>query len=1583
MSGLYFRVGADFEALKKLKKEIDDLKTKLSGMDKAADPKAFNKLDKQLQSLEGKFNRLAEEASKAGASINSNFKKALAGIGGTAALTAFAKEVVNVRGEFQQLEIAFGTMLKSGDKAKVLIGDLTDFAARTPFGLQSAAEAAKQLIAYGSQADSVIQEMTMLGDVAAGTGQSIGDIVYLYGTLRMQGRAYLMDIRQFAGRGIPIYKELANVLGVAEGQVNDLVSAGKVGFKEVEQAFKNMTSSGGMYGGLMENQSKAITGQIEALKDNIQVMFNEIGQSSEGVIGKAIESATLMVENYEIIGKTIAELVVVYGSYKALLISISALQSLNTKIMRQAVVEKHLAAAASIQLSNAEAIAAARTKMFTLAQASLSKSLKASAALLVTNPYVVLTAAVVGLGYGIYKLSTYQTEAEKSQKRLAETMKDFNKSTEEESVNIDILFGRLKNAKEGTEAYQKAKDNIINKYGNYLDGLNEEIRTLKDIEGAYKAISEAAIQSAKDRAIEKGTQSAVDNYTEQWGKNIDKIRKSFNKEFGEAQGTLLLDSLKESLSSGSEFSKEVQDAIDKFNKTVYVSQGMFGGASSYQTNPIDLLVVNIRKSKGILDNEISDLESIYGKLSKKEDQKEVAPFVDFDKQLADTKGEIDNLKKNIENLRKGIAPIELKPGEQFDFAKAIEDEVKALQEAEKKLETMTGQDKDAKKSALDTNRLKSETADRLREIEEMSKKLAVEEREAEHELQQQRINLMEEGTDKTLAQINLDYDKRELEIMKRGAALIKQQQELERKTWEAANPDWKDKGMTFTSSVNVIADLPEEKQNLLAGLFQANTADRAKSEKDLLDSVLDKYQDFAKQREKLEEEYNDTVSFLNSQRTEENAEEINRALVVAKKQYEKGLKDINSSEFNELSKASDTFTKLFSNAANMSRKQLKSIIDETKRLIDNPSDLLKGLPFDEIKDIYNALIDKQNELDSRTNYPFSGIVKGLQKLKESAKLSEKAFTEADKAKKKLFEDNAETSRQEGLNYIYDGALEAVQGVSQLSDMIGQLADATGDQSLSDFTSLLKDWGNILEKTISGAKSGGIWGAVAGAVAGIGSSVFNGLIEEEERIRRMQNEQYDWQHRFNLLLSERNYLEEEYSSFFGKRGIEQAIKAYDSYKKTIGDYNDFVNEKLNIKPYGMDSYQGFSLANWSRTYADEVLIDAMKREMTVLQGSLIQTAKHVWYKQGSKDKFTTLFDFAPEIWGGDLNGEFDVEAARLFLETHKEISKELRTQLALAIDQKEAYDEAMKVLDDHIESTFGGIASDLTDIIFDAVRNGSDAWDLFEDSGLKVIDALGKALLQEMILGEYLEQYKPKIRDAFSLGDPKAVQEELLSITSGIFDSLPTVVDSWMSIAKDWDELAKANGWEIDRLKNEASTSDNSLAGALGKANQQSIDLLAGQMGAGRVALERGANAAESIRDILKEGLKVDSEKINAEMNGIMQQIFGGKGFGIDMTAIDSVKDGFQLNRDIMTNSFGELTAIRDLNSKIEQNMIQLNSTSKEIAEANRSIVANTERLSQLEGIAESGKAIAGNTDSAANSLKGSIEVKMKGGGLGL
>ena len=369
-------------------------------------------MQKVQSSVKEASKRMSDEGVKM-ESVMAKLTKAAAAMGMATGAKEIVSQIVTIRGEYQKLEVAFKTMLQSEEQAMSLMQQLTQTAATTPFGLNELANGAKQLLAYGKSVSEVNDTLIKLGDIAAGLSIPLSDLIYLYGTTMTQGRLYTQDLNQFTGRGIPMIKELAKQFGVAESKVKDLVEEGKVGFPEVEKAIDSLTSKGGKFGGLMAEQSKTIAGQISNLQDSIEMMFNEIGKSQEGLISGAIGVAGKLIENYQQVGQTIAELVATYGVYKAALITMTALEKAHAAVMAQAALEMNLAAKAGVTLSNAEAMATAKAKLLQAAQMGLVRSLKAVAAAMTANPYVLMAAAVAALGLGIYKLATYQTEAEK------------------------------------------------------------------------------------------------------------------------------------------------------------------------------------------------------------------------------------------------------------------------------------------------------------------------------------------------------------------------------------------------------------------------------------------------------------------------------------------------------------------------------------------------------------------------------------------------------------------------------------------------------------------------------------------------------------------------------------------------------------------------------------------------------------------------------------------------------------------------------------------------------------------------------------------------------------------------------------------------------------------------------------------------------------------------------------------------------------------------------------------------------------------------------------------------------------------
>lgn len=526
MAVLAFKVEADYEEVLRLRQEIDKLKSELKGINSSLNPGKFSEVNDKLRQTTTRFSEMKKAAADAGAAfvreggmIDDALTKIAAGVAGAFAVDKikdFVMEVVNVRGQFQQLEVAFKTMLGSGEKASKLMNQLVRTAATTPFDLQSVAQGAKQLLAYGTAAEDVNDTLIKLGDIAAGLSLPLGDLVYLYGTTVTQGRMFTQDMRQFMGRGIPMAEEIAKVMGVAEQEVAGLVTAGKVTADVFKKAIDGMAAEGGKFGGLMEAQSKTITGQISNIEDAVAMMFNKMGQQSEGVINTALSGVSYLVENYQEVGRQIGALVTAYGAYKAALITLTAIQRVNMTVLRQAVLAKQAAAAEGIALSNAEALAAARTKLLALAQQGLVKAIKGVTAALASNPYTLAALAVAALTVGIYELATAESEAEKRTKAMNDAVDKQKKAMETfHQHNQDLIntaTDETKSTYQRIAAFEELKQtmpSLIDKY--------------KDLEALTKAMKE---EGARPAALDSADIDKMKQDAERWKGYLDALRKA-------------------------------------------------------------------------------------------------------------------------------------------------------------------------------------------------------------------------------------------------------------------------------------------------------------------------------------------------------------------------------------------------------------------------------------------------------------------------------------------------------------------------------------------------------------------------------------------------------------------------------------------------------------------------------------------------------------------------------------------------------------------------------------------------------------------------------------------------------------------------------------------------------------------------------------------------------------------------------------------------------------------------------------------------------------------------------------------------
>lgn len=481
---------------------------------------SLEELEEAVKKGQGQIRSLADTAEKEGDRIDDLTKRigrAAAGIFSVGMAQQFARQVVQTRGQVQQLEIAFRTLTKSQEKADELMNQLIDTAAKTPFDLMGIADSAKFLLGIRVPVEEVNDTLKMLGDIAAGVGAPLKDIAYLYGTTITKAHMDTMDLRQFTGRGIDLIGELSKQYGIATEQVQQYVAAGKVGAEDFKRAIKVIRET--TFNNLMEEQSKSLTGQIANLGDSIDMMMNEIGKKTQGIASGAISVAANLVENYEKVGDAIYALITAYGMYKGA--QLAAIAAEKTAIMW-----RHRHAIATVTLRRA--------------QEALNKSI-------LTNPYAIAGAAIIGLTAAIIRYKVAAVDAEKATGDFAEAKKELTERIDEQRSKADDLVATIRDDNETTFAKQKAYEDLLKLYPDLLGKIDlETLKTMKLTE-AKKLLNQErdkALLAEKKEAVKQAQQELasykapnVIDPSKGWWEGVKQAGKTLGKFWDHLVGT--------------------------------------------------------------------------------------------------------------------------------------------------------------------------------------------------------------------------------------------------------------------------------------------------------------------------------------------------------------------------------------------------------------------------------------------------------------------------------------------------------------------------------------------------------------------------------------------------------------------------------------------------------------------------------------------------------------------------------------------------------------------------------------------------------------------------------------------------------------------------------------------------------------------------------------------------------------------------------------------------------------------------------------------------------------------------------------
>lgn len=1380
MSGLHFDItGDNSNFLRKLEEARNGVDT------------TSKKIEESGMSIEQLYRRMANAAAGFGVALSAN---------------EIISNVTRVRGEFQQLEVAFNTMLGSEEKANALMSQLVGTAAKTPFDLQGVANGAKQLLAYGASAEDVNGTLVRLGDIAAGLSIPLNDLVWLYGTTMTQGRLFTQDLRQFQGRGIPLADELAKQFGVTKDKVGELVTAGKIGFPEVQKAIEAMTNEGGKFGGLMDAQSKTITGQISNIEDAIDVMYNNIGKSSEGFINEALSGVSYLIENYEEIGKIIIELAGAYGVYKAILITITALQKVNSVVLAQATIEQNLCAIAGHKLSDAQAIVAARTKLLSIAQNGLVKSLKAVGSSLLANPYVLVAAAITGVSFAIYKVVTAENEFDKATKRLNEANSDIEKSLASEVSKLTSLERKLSEVKQGTEDYNNIKKTIVDNYGQYYKGLDGEIDRVGNLSSVYGKLVENMRLSIGQRKFESFFKAEQDNLDKIIGDNLDNAYEKLIESYGNEKGTKLYQSFFNAAIRGEDIPKDDKRLINR--------SGMWslsGSASKY--------LDNIKNATQASAKALDDFKAKYQMTDKDVDnilsgKSTIVENVDsssITKEIADATKKISDLKQELADLRSGKTTVEAGKTVQS----VIEDKAKELKATEDALATLTGKDKSSDKKFED------EQKKQLEKQKAISKELL----DLRLQNQQAEINQMNDGSEKKIAQINLDYDK---EI----AAIL------------AKEKEWKDAQggkLTEEQTVEIRTSLVQSyvKREKSTGLV---SGEQLAEEKRMMNEYLKEYGTYLEKRQAITELYNERIRKATTEGEKLSlGEEMKKALATVD---------------DEAQKKTSIITKLFSDMSKRTVADIRAIADEAQRMLDyvNKGEFKTGSDGNGLF----GLTKEQFDILSESPEKLQAIKDEIANVNREADRCETTLNKISGGLKKVFSAGDDTKKlNEGLAEISEGMNDVMQAGQFLSDTFAKLGDAFGSDLMSGITDGLNVAMDAMDSAMQGAKAGAMFGQIgmaAGAAIGVVSSLAASIAKihdkkNEKRIERLQDQidtldkSYDklgdsieraYSKDASKLIEDQNKLLEQQKVL-----IQQQIREEQDKKKTdkgrIKEWQDQIDEINNTiadnKEKAVDAIFGKDLKSaiddFAQAYVDAWAAgeDRAKSMKDIAKNMIKQMiVELIKSKDGIGPAVEQIRDKLLEFWKDGV-----------ITEGEQAIIDKMVEDAANSLDGKLGWADKYLKGDDSTESI---ISSDsISDTIIDGLKSGK--------SGIKDFASSFEDMMREAVLNslktKYLEGPLKEFQKKFS-----ELSESGGQLTASEIEELRNMYADIISGAKDqFDSLKEISGLDF------TGDSDNSLKGAFAKASQESIDLLAGQTGAVRVLMEDIRGSMQPIREQMR------------------------------------------------------------------------------------------------------------------------------------
>ena len=1356
------------------RKALDEEKAALFGL---TQQQAEARLSvKKLRDEYALYNDNAKEIVESNNGIAISWKKALAVIGGAGVLKALGSEMIRVRGEFQSMQTAIETMVGK-DVAGQLIPQIKELAKISPLTMSDMVGAEKMMLGFNIQAEDTIKYLKAISDISMGESSKFNSLTLAFSQMSAAGKLMGQDLNQMINAGFNPLQIISEKTGKSIATLKDEMSKGVVSAEMVQQAFIDATSAGGKFYNMSENASKTINGQLSMMQDALDSVFNELGTKSESVIMDGIQMTTSLIQNYETVGKVLAGLVVTYGTYRTAVMLVTAAESKHTLV--------------EIGLTNARLLA--------------RKAQLALNAAMLTNPYVALTVVIGGLATTMWAMSDSTTAAARAQKEYNGIKDAAFKKEQEHKLKIEELLTAARDESLATLTRQKSLEELRKEYPKIFEQYDIEKLKLENILKLKQKINEEdsrrSVQGRRDdyNAL-KQTIANQRRYLQLFDnpdlrKNMSDSDKEIWKLFSGNQSYV---QVREQMEKNSELLKKYQKDMLDDNISAYKSN-----LKNYSKEKLEaelkLAQSSASKRNGFVVNGMmvkgGDLESVIssinGALAKKKSPTTYKQ--DYEK----AKKDWDDAKKKLSEIEKDKSKFTSK---QYEEAKK---RVETTEKAYKNLGGITGSSLTKQDNQTEKLRKQTDKYNALLDKQSLEQQRSAE--DLQMEVDEARIKAMDEGSAKTIAEMELNFEKEMQAIDRQKKDALRKKVEDARAAWEA-NP--KNKGKSFDATDIKLSD---DEQNYYDELYKIAIISNEKIYKDLAEHYLS----YADERLAIEKKFNDDISIL--QKARKKAEAKGDASEIAKidRSVEKRTEIKNEDIFKldaEQFKKNMNWEQVFGNLDKVSTDTLKKLKVNLKDFISSQKDLSP----ENLKELVDAIERIDDKVSERN--PFEAMSVSFKSLKDATDAQREAQEAYNKTLKEGTDEekkNAKATLESAKNNKQKALSEATTILHHGVDEIGQYVDA-GNQvigimetlgtktpewlegTMSGFGEMLDGLGSIdLMKPMS-IVTGGLQ-TIKGALTSITSlgGVINWSGSNAKEVQDSINRLTD---RNETLQTSIESLTDEIKASKGTKSVAAYRSAYEYQKEQNSNYLNIAREQA-----------GYHNSHKSWQYYMRWSAEDLK-----------------WIQQNINKNFTgtsSLWELTPE----------EMEKLRSNVDIWTKMQNAGKGGYGERVTDK---------LDDYIEQA--GKLEELTDNLYEGLTGMSfdSMYDSFvsslmdmEKSAEDVADDISKYFMQAMLSNAIGEQFSDKLRTWYDKFGEAMKDDGTLDNNERkeLMDEYMGYVDEAMKLR---DELAAATGY--DKISQE-STSQSASSKGFQAMSQDTGEELNGRFTALQIAGEEIKN----------------------------------------------------------------------------------------------------------------------------------------------